>query len=365
MIEQCDYVIIGGGVVGLAIARAAAIKGRDVLLLEAENSIGTGSSSRNSEVIHAGLYYPKNSLKASLCRLGRKKIYSYCKTYGVKTQKKTKLIFANNASEQNQLKILKNNAEENGVKLDWLTCEDVKKLEPNLRCHSALLSRETGIIDSHGFMLALKGNIETHGGAIAFNAKVISGEHHNNKVILNVKNDNNNIKLSCQTVVNCSGLEADKLSKTINGVNPQSIPQIFYAKGNYFYLNGKSPFSRLIYPIPSASGLGIHFTLDLNGQGRFGPDIEWVDSINYNVDAKRSEAFCQQIRKYLPTLNNDAIRPGYSGIRSKVQKKGEPMRDFIIHTPLETGCPGFFSLYGIESPGLTASLAIADHITNM
>ena len=360
-LESADCVVIGAGVVGLAVARAMARKGRDVLIIEAEDAFGSITSARNSEVIHAGIYYPHGSLKERLCIEGRDKLYAFCHAYGVTYKRTTKLVFAADESEIESLKKLQAHSAQGGVYMTYMTGSEARKLEPQLNCAAALLSPLTGIVDSHGFMLAILGDAEAHGAMIAYNSPVIGGDVFDNGVIIHTGGDTP-MSLTCKTVINCAGLSAQAVSRSIKGAPAAQIPPQHYAKGNYFYLSGKAPFSRLIYPLPGAHSLGLHYTLDLAGQGRFGPDVEWVDQINYDVDESRAASFYAAIRKYWPDLPDDALRPGYSGIRPKIQGKGEPTRDFMIQTPQETGVNGFMALYGIESPGLTSSLAIADYV---
>lgn len=361
MTETTDCIVIGAGVVGLAVARAMAMAGREVIVLEAADAIGTATSSRNSEVIHAGIYYPEGSLKAQLCVKGRRQMYQFCDTHGVSAKKTTKLIFAANDSEIDGLKNLQAHAGRNDVALEWLSASEARRLEPNLDCTSALLSPETGIVDSHSFMLALQGDAERHGAVVAFNSAVIKGRSTSKGIELRVGGPEETV-LEGKTVINCAGLGAQEISQSIVGATETAIPALHYAKGSYFYLSGKAPFSRLIYPLPGSASLGLHYTLDLSGQGRFGPDIEWIESIDYAVDASRADQFYKAVRKYWPDLQDGALRPGYSGIRPKLQSQGSPAEDFCIQFPPETGCSGYCALYGIESPGLTSSLAIADYV---
>ena len=361
MPDQVDCVVIGAGVVGLAVARALAMAGREVIVVEREGAIGTGTSSRNSEVIHAGIYYPEGSLKARLCVRGRDLLYAFCETHGVTASKTTKLVFAADNEELEALARLKEHARRNGVDLEWLDATQVRQLEPYLECKAALLSPETGIVDSHGFMLALQGDAENHGAAVAYNSPVIGGSPEGDGLTIDVGGPEP-LSLSCRMVLNCAGLGAQAISRSIEGINPKSIPPLHYAKGSYFYLSGKAPFTRLVYPLPGSDSLGLHYTLDLSGQGRFGPDVEWVDTPSYDVDPGRAALFYDAIRKYWPALPDDSLRPGYAGIRPKIQAQGEPAHDFVIQMPGETGVSGYCALYGIESPGLTSSLAIADYV---
>ncbi|NKB45681.1 MAG: FAD-dependent oxidoreductase [Alphaproteobacteria bacterium] len=361
MTETVDCVVIGAGVVGLAIARGLAMAGRDVIILDAADAIGTQTSSRNSEVIHAGIYYPKGSLKARLCVQGRDMMYAFCDSHGVVTKKTGKLIFASDNTEIAGLKALQEHSGDNGVPLTWLSADEVKKLEPQLKCVAALLSPETGIVDSHSFMLALQGDAEAHGAVLALNSPVTNGQTRDNGTELRV-GGSESITLIAKTVINSAGLGAQTISNALQGLNPSTVPPLHYAKGNYFYLTGKAPFTRLIYPLPGRASLGLHYTLDLSGQGRFGPDVEWTESLSYAVDPDRAPMFYDAVRAYWPDLPDDALRPGYAGIRPKLQATGEVAKDFVIQLPQETGCSGYCALYGIESPGLTSSLAIADYV---
>ncbi len=361
MHDQVDCVVIGAGVVGLAVARALAMAGRDVIVVERRDSIGTETSSRNSEVIHAGIYYPQESLKARLCGQGRPLLYAFCESHGVTAKKTTKLVFASNDDEVEKLRQLQIHAQGNDVPLKWLDRAQARQLEPQLECAAALLSPDTGIVDSHGLMLALQGDAESHGAVIAFNSPVIQGTVKTGDVALEV-GGTEPMSVSASLVVNCAGLGAQSVSCSIDGLDPTTVPPLHYAKGSYFYLSGKAPFTRLIYPLPGTASLGLHYTLDLSGQGRFGPDLEWIDTLSYDVDPNRAASFYEAIRKYWPALPDDSLRLGYAGIRPKIQAQGETAHDFVIQTPRETGVPGYCALYGIESPGLTSSLAIADYV---
>ena len=358
--ETADCVVIGAGVVGLAVARAMARKGREVLILEAEGAFGSITSSRNSEVIHAGIFYRHGSLKERLCIEGRDKMYAFCDAYGVTYKRTTKLVYA----EEDQLPALRKlqtHAAESGVYMTWMDGKEASRLEPALRCAAALHSPLSGIVDSHGLMLAILGDAEAHGAAIAYNSPVTGGHGADGSVVLDV-GGSAAMRLAARTVINCAGLGAQPLSRTIKGLTPGSIPAQHYAKGNYWYLSGKPPFTRMIYPLPGSASLGLHYTQDLSGQARFGPDLQWVTALDYRVDESGVDRFYDAIRKYWPDLPDGALRPGYSGIRPKIQGHGEPSADFVIHTPDQTGVNGFVALYGIESPGLTSSLAIADAV---
>ncbi len=358
-----DCVVIGAGVVGLAMARALARSGREVIVLEAEDAIGTVTSSRNSEVIHAGIYYPEGSLKARLCRSGRDRLYRYLGEHGIDHARCGKLVVATSEAELAPLRAVEQKALANGVEdIRWIGGGEAMALEPRLECVAALISPSTGILDSHGYMLSLQGEAEDHGAAVAFRSPVTGGRAGTGGITLDVGGEQP-MALACRTVVNCAGLGAQAVARSIAGVPHACVPALRYAKGNYFHLTGRAPFERLIYPVPGAAGLGIHYTRDLGGQGRFGPDVEWIDAIDYRVDPARAETFYAAIRRYWPALPDHALNPGYSGVRPKLQAPGEPAADFVFQGPETHGVDGLINLFGIESPGLTASLAIADTVT--
>jgi L-2-hydroxyglutarate oxidase LhgO len=364
-LEQIDCVVIGGGVVGLAVARALALAGREVILLESENSIGTGTSSRNSEVIHAGIYYPKDSLKARLCVDGKHALYEYCASHKVPHRRCGKLIVATHEGQVDTLRAIQQKAAANGVDdLQFLTRDQVREIEPDLECVAALISPSTGIVDSHALMLALQGDAEEAGAMIAFASPVIGGQITPDGIILDVGGSEPS-QWRVNTVVNCGGLHAQAIARSLQGFPQEHVPPTFYAKGNYFTLSGKASFSHLIYPVPEAAGLGVHLTIDLNGQVRFGPDVEWVDTLYYPVDPQRAQAFYAEVRKYWPALKDGALNPDYAGIRPKLGGPQEAAHDFRIDGPAVHGVPGLVNLFGIESPGLTASLAIAGYVANM
>lgn len=364
MTDKVDCVVIGAGVVGLAVARALAMRGREVLVLEAEDAIGTGTSSRNSEVIHAGIYYTPGSAKARLCVAGKQLLYSYCAARGIGYRRCGKLIVA---ADQEQVRALENieaTARANGVHdLQWLTATEAQAVEPALSCVAALLSPSTGIVDSHGLMLTLQGDLEDAGGTVAFRAPVRRGRCGSGGILLEA-GSNDLIELAAQVVVNSAGLSAQQVARAIAGVPEQSIPTPTYAKGNYYVLQGRAPFRRLIYPVPEPGGLGVHLTLDLAGRARFGPDVEWVDKLDYAVDPARAERFYGAIRSYWPGLPEGALHPGYAGIRPKLSGPGAAAADFLIQGPEAHGVRGLINLYGIESPGLTAALAIAERVAD-
>lgn len=365
MSEKVDCVVIGAGVVGLAVARALAMRGREVLVLEAEDAIGTGTSSRNSEVIHAGIYYPPGSAKARLCVTGKQLLYPYCEARGIEHRRSGKLIVAADQEQVKALQKIEAAARANGVDdLCWLSAAEAKSMEPALSCVSALFSPSTGIIDSHGFMLALQGDLEDAGGTVAFRVPVRRGRCRPQGIHLQAGSDDL-MELAAQVVVNSAGLKAQEVARGIEGVPQGSIPPTAYAKGNYYVLQGRAPFRHLIYPIPEPGGLGVHLTLDLAGQARFGPDVEWVEKLDYTVDPARAERFYRAIRGYWPGLPDGALRPGYAGIRPKLSGPGSTAADFLIQGPQAHGVRGLVNLYGIESPGLTAALAIAEEVADV
>ncbi|MEM7211728.1 MAG: NAD(P)/FAD-dependent oxidoreductase [Pseudomonadota bacterium] len=363
MAEQVDTVVIGAGVVGLAIARSLAMDGHEVLVLEREDAFGTITSARNSEVIHAGIYYAKDSFKAKFCVAGRHMLYAFCKERGVPYNNCGKLIVACSEDELQQFNGIAQRAWNNGVEdLRQIIREEAQDLEPELECHGALLSPSTGIVDSHGFMLALLGEAEAHGALLVLNTNVLSMEVRSDGILIRTGGEAP-MDLLATKVVNSAGLNAPGLAQEMAGLPSEAAPQQWIAKGNYFSLTSRAPFERLIYPAPVAGGLGIHLTLDLNGRARFGPDVEWIDTEDYAVDPARGKIFYDAIRRYWPGLPDASLAADYSGIRPKLTRQGEKhAADFRVSGALEHGVPGYVGLYGIESPGLTSSLAIADHV---
>ena len=363
--ETVDTGVLGAGVVGLAVARALALAGREVVVLEAESAIGTHTSSRNSEVIHAGIYYPPGSLKAKLCVAGRLALYPYLEARGIAHRRCGKLIVATDAGQIVGLEKLRAQAAANGVgDLRMLSGPEARALEPELYCVAALESPSTGIVDSHGLMLGLRGEAEDHRAAIALRSPVLRGQVRPEAIELEV-GGSETTRLLARTVVNSAGLHAQEVARSIEGFRAGRIPPSYYCKGNYFNLSGRSPFARLVYPAPESAGLGVHLTLDLAGQARFGPDVEWIERIDYDVDPQRGSVFYEAIRRYWPGLKDGSLQPAYCGIRPKIQARGEPSRDFLIEGPEEHGVAGLVNLFGIESPGLTASLAIAEHVAGL
>ncbi|KAA2212233.1 NAD(P)/FAD-dependent oxidoreductase [Pseudoroseomonas oryzae] len=364
--DQVECVVVGAGVVGLAVARLLALSGREVLVLEAAEGIGTETSSRNSEVIHAGIYYPKGSLMARACVEGKQKLYAYCAERGVPHRNCGKLIVATNEEEQGKLASIQMRAAANGVPdLRLVSREEALEMEPSLSCTAALVSPSTGIIDSHAYMLALQGDAENAGAMFAFHSPVTGGRLLPDGGAEIQVGGAEPMELRCQLLINAAGLYAPKLARSLQGMPAEHVPQAYFAKGNYFTLAGRSPFSRLIYPVPVPGGLGTHLTIDLGGQCRFGPDVEWVEKVEYEVDPRRGDSFYAAIRRYWPSLPDGALQPGYSGIRPKIVPPGQAAQDFVVQGPSVHGQRGLVNLFGIESPGLTASLALAEMVGEM
>lgn len=367
MTADIQTIVIGAGVVGLACARSLAKSGREVLIIEQHDAIGTETSARNSEVIHAGIYYPKGSLKAELCVTGREMLYRYCQENGIEHKRTGKLIVATAEDQIEAMNGIKAKAFENGVTdLTWLTKAEALEREPALHCVGALHSPSTGIVDSHQLMVTLLGEAENNGATLALNTKVTSVNHENGLFTVNTQDaDGEEMSLTCNELIVAGGLHSQTLGRNFTGLPANTVPPQHYARGCYFTLSGKAPFSTLIYPAPESAGLGIHLTLDMGGQARFGPDVTWVDEPNYDVPEERRAAFAQAIRKYYPDLNEDALQTGYAGVRPKIQSPDEPARDFMIADEKLHGLNGLVMLYGIESPGLTASLAIGAKVTDL
>nr|AFK34722.1 unknown [Lotus japonicus] len=386
--EKVDCVVIGAGVVGIAVARALALKGREVLVIESGSTFGTGTSSRNSEVIHAGIYYPRDSLKAIFCVRGREMLYEYCSMHDIPHKQVGKLIVATRSSEIPKLNDILNHGIQNGVdSLEMINGAKAMKMEPELQCVKAILSPLSGIVDSHSLMLSLVGEAENHRTTFTYNSTVIGGHLEGKEICLHILEtkclkewDGTSILhpeliLVPKLLVNSTGLSAPALAKRFTSLQSEVIPPSYYARGCYFTLSDTkaSPFRHLIYPIPEDGGLGVHVTLDLNGQIKFGPDVEWIDGVDdissfqnkfdYSVHANRAEQFYPAIRSYYPNLKDRALEPGYAGIRPKLSRPGQSPVDFVIQGEDIHGIPGLVNLFGIESPGLTASLAIADFVS--
>jgi L-2-hydroxyglutarate oxidase LhgO len=363
---KIEVVVIGAGVIGLAIARALSLRGCHVLVLERERGIGLGTSSRNSEVIHAGLYYEPQSLKARLCVRGRHMLYQYVRERHVPHRQCGKLVVATSESEETHLDQLRRRAKENGVdELELIGRTGLIALEPELRGSSALVSPCSGILDSHALLLAYQADAEALGCTFAFRTPVLKTATVGRKIQLRIGGIEPT-EVEAEFVVNSAGLDAWELSSRLDGLDPNSIPAKYLAKGNYFSLTGvRAPFRHLIYPIPEPGGLGIHLTLDLAGEARFGPDVEWVDQVDYHVDPLRCSSFYHSIRRYWPNLADGSLVPAYSGIRPKTTSQNQAPGDFVIQGPAQTGHPGYICLYGIESPGLTASLAIGEWVAQL
>ena len=364
MAERVECAVIGAGVVGLAIARRLAMAGREVVVLEAETAFGTHTSARNSEVIHAGIYYATGSLKARLCVSGRKALYRYCAERGVNHKRIGKVIVACDESELAALRKYREQAEINGVNdLEPLDRAALAALEPEVRCVAGFLSPSTGIVDSHGLMLAYLGDAESAGASLALGSPVVAGRVQSGGIVLEVGGAEA-MTIECGTVVNCAGLGAQAVARSIAGIPPGTIPSSYYAIGHYYTLSGAAPFRRLIYPVARQDWLGVHVTIDLGGQVKFGPDFAWIDRVDYRFDASRAAAFYGAIRRYYPGLKDGSLQPGYTGIRPRTTGPGEPAQDFTIQGPRDHGVAGLVNLFGIESPGLTSSLAIADHVAS-
>jgi len=360
--ESIDCAVIGAGVVGLAIARRLALAGREVIVLEAEDAIGTHTSSRNSEVIHAGIYYSSGSLKARFCVTGKRMLYDYCVERGIAHNRIGKLIVATDEGQSSSLAKYKAQAEANGVDdLVWLTPTQLAEYEPEVRCVAGVFSPSTGIIDSHALMLAYLGDAESHGATLVLKSPVLSGTAQADGIVLDVGGAEP-MRIACRHVINSAGLHAQALARSIAGVPAATIPPTYYAIGHYYRLNGRTPFRHLVYPVARSDWLGVHVTLDLGGQAKFGPDFAWIEQVDYRFDDSRMNAFYQAIRDYYPALRDGQLSPGYTGIRPKIAGPNDPVPDFVIHGPRQHGVAGLVNLYGIESPGLTSSMAIAEHV---
>ena len=362
-----EALVIGAGVIGLAVARSLAIAGREVLLIDRETAIGTQTSSRNSEVIHSGIYYPPGTLKARLCVAGRAALYHYCGAHGVGTQRLGKLIVATTDGEVAKLTALKVNAEANGVTdLLWLSGAEVQDLEPALKCHAALLSPSTGIIDSHAFMLSLLAEAEGHGATLSLRTAFVSAQRTSETFEVRLRpEEGEHVTLACRVIVNCAGHGAHDAAAAVESYERQYLPPRFLARGTYCGVSGASPFRRLIYPVPVAGALGIHVTLDMGHRLRLGPDIEWIDSFDDRPNPHVAEAFAGAVARYWPGVRARELTPTYAGVRPKIHGPDMASADFVIQGLDEHGVPGLVNLFGIESPGLTSSLAIGEHVAEL
>jgi L-2-hydroxyglutarate oxidase LhgO len=361
--DNTDVVVIGAGLVGLAVARALALEGREVLVLEAADQFGTGASSRNSEVIHAGIYYPRGSLKARLCVAGRDLLYDFCRERRIEQRRCGKLLVATSEAQLPELLRLRATALANGVALEALTAAQARSLEPQLACTAALHSPLTGIVDSHGLMLALLAEAQQARALLVCRCRVTAVVVEDGGFGIAVNGEA--ASLRARALVNCAGLDAPGVARLMRGFPARCIPSAYFAKGSYFTLKGAAPFGRLVYPLPEPGGAGVHLTLDLAGQARFGPDVQWVDRREFDVDPQRAGSFYARVRRYWPALPDGALAPAYAGIRAKLSGPGQPAADFRIDGERQHGVPGCVQLFGIESPGLTASLAIASRVAAM
>ena len=368
-----ECVVVGAGVVGLAVARALALAGREVVIVEATGAIGTGVSSRNSEVVHAGLYYAPGSLRARLCVRGRQLLYDYCTQRHIGHRRCGKLVVATEAAQEATLQEIARTAVANGVAGDdalvWLSSAQARAMEPVLRCTAALWSPASGIVDSHGLMTALLGDAQNAGALLALASPFQQARRNADGWVLQTGGAEG-FELQARWLINCAGLHAQGVAAAMQGFPAAAVPTLYLAKGNYFSLSGKAPFSHLIYPTPVDGGLGVHMTLDLAGQAKFGPDVQWLPGValadvDYAVDPARAEAFEADVRRFWPGLPAGGLMPAYSGLRPKLAPRGQPAADFQITGPAEHGCAGVVQLFGIESPGLTASLAIGEHVAGL
>jgi L-2-hydroxyglutarate oxidase LhgO len=362
--ESTDCIVVGAGVVGLAVARTLAAAGREVLVLEAEARIGEHTSSRNSEVIHAGLYYKKGSLRQHLLPRAAHLLYAYCAEHGVPHRRLGKLVVARSAEQVEQLRHHMAHAAAAGVEgLQWLTPDEARELEPNLACHAAYLSPNSGIVDSHALMLAYQAELESCGGTVALRTPVTGGAVTPQGLRVEVGGAGP-MTLLANTLINCAGHGAPPLARAIAGLPPAMVPPNYFRRGVYFSVTGR-PFKRLIYPVHGPDGMDIHAVIDLAGNVRFGPDIEWIDRLDYSVDPARAEAFYRSVRTFWPGLPDGALSPAYAGIRPRITGPGEPAADFVIQGPRDHGIPHLVNLFGIESPGLTTSLAIGEYVAGL
>jgi L-2-hydroxyglutarate oxidase LhgO len=365
MSDHIDVLVVGAGVVGLAVARTLASANYDVFVVERHPSAGQETTSRNSGVIHSGIYYASGSLKARLCVEGRQRLYQYCRDRDIAYSQCGKLILAQD-SQLDQLESLQKKAIANGVAdLQFLSANQVHSFEPSVCCAAGLFSPSTGIVDVHDYITMLEADIQRHNGNLVCRTEVVAARATDNSIKVTIRTDENISDINCSYLINCAGLNAIDLLRRIDGYPKTRLRPAYFAKGNYFVCQGIKPFKHLVYPMPNEAGLGVHATLDLDGTTRFGPDVEWVNELNYSVDEDRSANFYTAIREYWPKLPDGALVPGYAGIRPKLVGPAESAADFVIEGPNVHGVPGLINLLGIESPGLTASLAIAEHVKLM
>jgi len=364
-VDHVDCVVVGAGVVGLAVARALALQGREVLIIESEEAFGTHTSSRNSEVIHAGIYYPRDSLKAKLCVQGKHLLYQYCEDRGIAHKRIGKLVVATDESEIDAVKQYISKASDNGVKdLKWLTADEVRDIEPDINSVGAVFSPSTGIIDSHNYMLSLLGDAENSGAMLACNTAFAAATITDDRFVVRTQGEDS-FEISSDVLINSAGLKACHVAAHLSGFSTEHIPKPYYAKAHYYTLSGKNPFKHLIYPVAHTAFLGVHVTLDIGGQARFGPDLEWVENIDYAFDDSRIKLFYDAIKRYWPNVKLENLNPGYTGIRPKISGPQDPAADFLIQSEAIHGVKGLVNLFGIESPGLTSSLAIAEMVKQL
>lgn len=363
--SDLDCIVIGAGVIGLAIARALARDGRTVAILETERQFGLHTSSRNSEVIHAGIHYEPGSLKATLCVSGRDLLYRYCNRRGIEHRRCGKFTVATTHAQVGALDTIAANARANGVlDLEVIDAGYARRMEPSLHCLAALSSPSTGIIDSHGYLRSLLADAEGCGADIAYGTTVTTLRPGPAGTVVYIEGEEAPAA-TARWIINAAGLQAHAVAAAIEGFPAQHIPQIHYAKGNYFTLSGRAPFKRLIYPVGEHGWLGIHMTIDLAGAARFGPDLEWIEAVDYAVSVAHAAQFYESIRQYWPTVERERLQPAYAGVRPKLTGPGEPPKDFLISGPQQHGIAGIINLFGMESPGLTSSLAIGDVVAAM
>jgi len=361
--DKVDVIIVGAGVIGLAVAARLSQQFKSVLVIDKNASFGEETSSRNSEVIHAGIYYPQNSLKATLCVQGKTMLYQYCHDRHIPVNKIGKLLVAHGKKEEDFLKQTLICARKNSVNdLTWLSQSALKELEPELLATAALLSPSTGIIDSHAYMQSLLAQAEKHNALFVAQTKMQSALPTDDGFDVSLNSQGELISIRCKYLINCAGLHSETVAHTIKGLNKSHIPKLHWCRGHYFSYQGESPFKQLIYPIPRDNGLGIHASLDMGGQLKFGPDTQYIDKINYDFPSKLKEKFIKQVSQYFPNIDASKLQPAYAGIRPKLQGENDTFKDFVIQTSEVHHLKGLINLFGIDSPGLTSSLAIADYI---